>query len=220
MRNLVIGLCALVMFIITPSVQADPLVINGGQFFVDSLVASPHYTIQGENFSINGSGGPPGSVPVCNPCVNGVPVDVSSSFSGTSLGSGSATFNGVTFNNIGFLGQFNFVVQPFVLPITEDNLIGAKIEVDTPFVFNGTIQGCSPSNVNCTTEVFSLTELHGEGIAKAMFIFTGNQNGQSFYTFTGVRYDFRPIPEPVTITLLASGLLGLGVKLRTRRKIS
>jgi hypothetical protein len=219
MRKLVIGFCALVMFIITPSAQADPLVIDGGQFFVDSLVSSPHYTIQGENFSISGSGGNPGNVPVCNPCFSGVPVNVSSTFSGTSLGSGSATFDNITFNNIGFLGQFNFVVQPFVLPVTEDNLIGAKVEVDVPFTFTGTIQGCSPSNVNCTTEVFSTTQLVGEGIAKTSFIFTGNQNGVSVYTFTSVRYDFRPIPEPVTITLLASGLLGLGVKLRKRRRI-
>src|SRR5215470_16999459 len=218
MLRLLIGFCALVMFIITPSVQADPLVITGGQFFVDSLAASPHYEIHGENFSISGSGGTPGNIPVCSPCVSGTPVNVSGIFAGTSLGSGNATFDGTTFTNIGFLGQFTFTVQPFVLPVTEDNLIGAKIEVDVPFVFTGNIRGCSPSNVNCTTEVFSMTELVGEGIAKPMFIFTGNQNGQSFYTFTGIRYDLRPIPEPVTITLLASGLLGLGVRLKTRRK--
>ena len=171
MRKLVIGLCALVMFIITPSVNADPLVITGGQFFIDGVGVSLHYIILGENFSISATGGTPGSTPNCTPCLSGTPISISSIFTGTSLGSGSATINGITFNNIGFLGQFNFAVQDIVLPVTEDNLIGATVQVEVPFDITGNIQGCSPSNVNCTTEVFSTTALVGQGIAKAAFTF-------------------------------------------------
>jgi hypothetical protein len=104
-----------------------------------------------------------------------------------------------------------------VLPLLPDNSIGVQVEV--PFFFTGNIRGCSPSSLVCTTEVFSTTELVGQGIAKAAFAFSVNENGQSLFTFTSVRYDFREIPEPVTITLLATGLLGLGAKLRARRKI-
>jgi hypothetical protein len=102
------------------------------------------------------------------------------------------------------------------LPVLEDGLIGVQFEV--PFTFTGTIQGCLPSAANCTTVVFSTTELVGQGIAKAAFTFIGNQNGVSFFTPASLRYDFREIPEPMTLALLTSGLIGLGVRLRSRRK--
>lgn len=216
MPRIVIGLCALVMFIITPSVQADPVVITGGQLFVTGISGSPSYVISGLNFSVTASGGDPGNTPNCLPCPSGTPISISSFLVGSSLGSGSATINGITFNNIGFLGEFSFGVQPIVLPLLPDGSIGVQIEV--PFFFTGNIRGCSPSSLICTTEVFSTTELVGQGIAKAAFAFSVNQDGVSLFSFTGVRYDFRPVPEPLTITLLASGLLGLGVRLRTRRK--
>lgn len=216
MPRLAIGLCALVMFFITPSVHADPVIIEGGQVFITGLNASPNYVITGLNFSVTASGGDPGNTPNCNPCVSGTPISISSFLVGTSLGSGSATINGTTFNNIGFLGEFNFAVQNIILPVLPDNSIGVQVEV--PFIFTGNIRGCSPSALICTTEVFSVTQLSGQGIAKAAFSFSVNQNGVTLYNFTGVRYDFREIPEPLTITLLASGLLGLGAGLKARRK--
>jgi hypothetical protein len=214
MPRLVTGVCAFVMFIITPSVKADPVVITSGQLFVVGISGSPSYIISGLNFSVTASGGDPGNTPSCLPCPSGTPISISSFLVGTSLGSGSATINGTTFNNIGFLGEFSFAVQPIVLP---SDTFDHQIEV--PFVFTGNIRGCSPSNVICTTEVFSTTQLTGQGIAKAAFTFAGIQNGVPVFNFTSVRYDFREIPEPVTITLLAGGLIGLGVRLRARRKI-
>jgi hypothetical protein len=134
---------------------------------------------------------------------------------GTNLGMGSATINGTTFNNIFFVGSFNFSVQDIVLPALPDGLIGVQIE--PPVTFTGTIRGCL--DAACTTEVFSVTELAGAGFAKAAFTFIGNQNGVSLFTPASLRYDLREIPEPMTMTLLASGLVGLGFKLRGRRKI-
>jgi hypothetical protein len=203
------------MLTITPSVKADPVVLTGGQLFVNGIFGSPSYTISGLNFSVNASGGDPGNTPNCVPCPSGTPINISSFLVGSSLGSGSATINGVTFNNIFFLGEFSFAVQPVVLP----NEVSLGVQVEVPFFFTGNIRGCLPNSLVCTTEVFSTTQLVGQGIAKAAFAFSGVENGQVLYSFTGVRYDFRPVPEPLTITLLASGLLGLGVKLRARRKI-
>ena len=215
MPRIAIGLCAVVMFIITPSVKADPVQITLGQVFVGISGNTTSFTLMGSDFTVNSTGAAPGANPSCSPCTSGTPISISNSI-GTNLGMGSATINGTTFNNIFFVGTFNFVVQDIVLPVLPDGLIGVQIE--PPVTFTGTLRGCL--DAACTTEVFSVTELAGAGFAKAAFTFIGNQNGVSLFTPTSLRYDLREIPEPMTMMLLASGLVGLGVRLRGRRKIS
>ena len=215
MPRLIFGLCLLVMFIVAPSVKADPVQITLGQVFVGINGSPTNFVLTGSNFEVNATGAAPGANPSCSPCTSGTPISISNSI-GTNLGTGSATINGQTFNNIFFVGQLNFAVQDIVLPVLPDGLIGVQIE--PPVVFTGTIRGCL--DAACTTEVFSVTELSGEGFAKAAFTFIGNQNGVSLFTPTSLRYDLREIPEPMTMTLLASGLVGLGAKLRRRRKIN
>lgn len=213
MPRIVIGLCALVMFI-TPAVKADPVEITSGQVFVGLSGASTHFVLIGSDFLINSTGAAPGTNPSCSPCTSGTPISISNVI-GTNLGFGSATINGTTFNNIFFVGQLNFTMTDVVLPMLPDGLIGVQIE--PPFTFTGTIRGCL--DAACNTEVFSVTELAGFGFAKAAFTFIGNQNGVSLFTPSSLRYDLHEIPEPMTMTLLASGLLGLGVKLRRRKRI-
>ena len=214
MPRLIFGLCLLVMFIVAPSVKADPVEITTGQVFVGIGGSPTNFVLIGSNFEVNSTGAAPGANPSCSPCTSGTPISINNSI-GTNLGTGSATINGTTFNNIFFVGQLNFAVQDIVLPALPDGLIGVQIE--PPVVFTGTIRGCL--DAACTTEVFSVTELSSEGFAKAAFTFIGNQNGVSLFTPASLRYDLRGIPEPMTMTLLASGLVGLGVRLRQRRKI-
>jgi hypothetical protein len=214
MPRVAIGLCALVLFFITPSVKADPVQITLGQVFVGISGGTTNFVLEGENFSVTSTGAAAGANPSCSPCTSGTPISISNMI-GTNLGMGSATINGTTFNNIFFVGSFNFSVQDIVLPALPDGLIGVQIE--PPVTFTGTIRGCL--DAACTTEVFSVTELAGAGFAKAAFTFIGNQNGVSLFTPASLRYDLREIPEPMTMTLLASGMAGLGFKLRGRRKI-
>lgn len=214
MPRVAIGLCALVLFFITPSVKADPVQITLGQVFVGISGGSTNFVLQGDNFSVTSTGAASGANPSCSPCTSGTPISISNLI-GTNLGMGSATINGTTFNNIFFVGSFNFSVQDIVLPALPDGLIGVQIE--PPVTFTGTIRGCL--DAACTTEVFSVTELAGAGFAKAAFTFIGNQNGVSLFTPSSLRYDLREIPEPMTMMLLASGMAGLGFKLRGRRKI-
>ena len=122
------------------------------------------------------------------------------------------------------------------------------VQIEVPFFFPGNIRGCSPFDLITEAILFLAGGIDqsdlfqyftgkreriqtalpgadnrrrlnvGQGIAKAAFTFSGFHNGVPVYNFTSVRYDFREIPEPLTIALLASGLLGLGVRLRARRK--
>jgi len=215
MTKIVIGLCALAMFLIAPAVNADPLVITSGTASI-SQTARISYNLFGTNFSFTGSNGDEGNSPVtdCHPCGSNLPVALGGFFTGSSLGSGSATINGQTFNNIDFPGTFNIGGGPVFLSGTQD------ITVTVPFAFSGDIMGCTDS-ASCGVPLFTTQQLVGQGLVTAVFTFSGTlPDGTTFYDFKSIDFTFTsaPVPEPMTLTLLATGLVGVGVKLRSRRR--
>jgi len=217
MSKIVIGMLAFVMLVITPSVYADPVVITSGSAEING-VARLSYNLVGENFSVmtigNGDEGN-SSAAQCHPCGSGMTIGAGGFFVGTSLGSGNAIVNGTTFNNIGFLGTFNIGSGPIVLPVGTSDLTFV-----VPFTLTGDITGCLPDNTSCLTHVFSTT-LVGQGIATLKLHFDGTFGGVSAYSFQSLTFEFQDpaaVPEPMTITLVATGLIGLGAKLRWRAK--
>lgn len=216
MSRVVIGLCALVMLMITPSVYADPLVITSGSASINNA-ARLAYNIAGQNFSIATIGnGETGNAPsaTCSPCVSGMNVFAGGFFTGDSLGSGNATINGMTFNNIGFLGTFNIGSAAITLPVGTSDLVFV-----VPFQLTGDIIGCQPDNTSCLTQVFS-TQISGQGLATLRYTFGTTFNGLSLYTFNSMTFEFQDpaaVPEPMTITLLAAGLIGVAGKLRHKK---
>lgn len=216
MSKIIIGLCTFVLLVITPSVKADPVVITGGSLSVVGILGGPNYTMTGQNFVVTAINGDQGNTPGCFPCVSGQPVSLSSFLTGSSLGRGTAIVDGVTFNNLAFVGQFIFSAGAAILP---PDMV--EVTVTTPFVFSGFIVGCTGSHLVCETEVFT-RELVGQGTVTALFGGGFPFNGVTLYSIRSVTYTFEgaaaEIPEPMTILLLTSGLIGVGANLRKRSK--
>jgi hypothetical protein len=212
MSKILAGLCTLLFIaVLTPSrVNADPIVVTSGFLSVTGAFAGPVYSFAGTNFAATGSGGDLGNTgPAvsCFVCTSGQSINTGSLFVGTSLGKGTVTINGSTFNNIFIAGQFGFSGSPVVVPVT----LLSNITLTAPFTFSGTMIGCVESHLICQTQVFS-TELIGSGVATIELQQFIDSLGNSTFAFRSVTYTFESaaIPEPTSMLFLMSGLAALG----------
>ena len=218
MSKILVVLCAVLMLTLAPSVKADPLVVTSGSLTVTGIMGGPSFNLSGDNFSMSG-GGNLGSTQAqqCFPCVSGNQISVNAFFAGPNLAAGNMTFEGTPFTNLRFGGTFQFFGTALIPAAT------TNITITTPFTFVGDVRACDFNGApDCTpaNSIFS-TQLVGQGIATIQldFLFI-NASGKSVYGFNTITYNFQSaeVPEPMTITLLAAGLMGLGAKWKLAKK--
>jgi hypothetical protein len=110
---------------------AEPIAINGGALTV-TYSGAPTFTLVGDDFVVSGVGADFGSTGPdrCSPCVPGDLVGFNSTYVGSTLGSGPAFVNGVTYPQLFYAGTFHFDAGTVVFPAG-----AGLVTLTTPFDF-------------------------------------------------------------------------------------
>lgn len=207
----------LILFAFSYEARADIITITDGTLTNNAGQIVPRFTFVGQNFNVSGQGGGGGAHQVaCGLCPTGSTATITASYSGSALGRGPATVNGIAYSNL----YYNGVIQ-----LNNSGIVGLRdpatgfITITSPFTLSGNMNGYlqNPEISGPQTPIFS-SLLNGQGIATIQ-LFSQIINGRNFLSVFSETYSFQadPVPEPATLLLLGTGVAGLLAKKRRRR---